>query len=64
VDGDGVTEIVTVGCMTISNLCDPDLRIWSIRNAPSFPAVYVVAAVIIASTAFAVTFLLVKRRLR
>jgi len=62
VDGDGVTEIVTVGCMTISNLCDPDLRIWSISNAPSFPAVYMVAAVIIASSALATTFLLVKRR--
>jgi hypothetical protein len=64
VDGDGVTEIVTVGCMTISNLCDPDLRIWSIINANSFPTVYLVAAIIIASTALAATFLLVKRRLR
>jgi uncharacterized protein YuzB (UPF0349 family) len=61
-DGDGATEIVTVGCMTTSNLCDPDLRIWSIRNAPSFPAVYAVVAVIVASAALAATFLLVKRR--
>ena len=30
VDEDGTVEIVTVGCMGMSGLCDPDLRIWSI----------------------------------
>ncbi|MCK4885237.1 VCBS repeat-containing protein, partial [Candidatus Bathyarchaeota archaeon] len=29
VDDDGTVEILTVGCMYISTLCDPDLRIWS-----------------------------------
>jgi hypothetical protein len=29
VDKDGTVEIVTVGCMYVSNLCDPDMRIWS-----------------------------------
>ena len=28
-DKDGTVEIVTVGCMYVSALCDPDLRIWS-----------------------------------
>ncbi len=34
VDEDGTVEIVTVGCMAESNLCDPDLRIWSIAKEP------------------------------
>ena len=33
VDGDGVVEIVTVGCMGVDSLCDPDMRIWSVQNA-------------------------------
>jgi hypothetical protein len=35
VDGDGVTEIVTVGCMYVNQLCDPDLRIWSMSTSES-----------------------------
>ena len=31
VDNDSVIEIVTVGCMQIGILCDPDLRIWMIN---------------------------------
>ena len=30
IDKDGTVEIVTVGCMGETGLCDPDLRIWSI----------------------------------
>ncbi len=30
IDNDGTVEIITVGCMGSSGLCDPDLRIWSI----------------------------------
>ena len=40
VDKDGTVEIVTVGCMAMSGLCDPDLRIWSISRettSHSFP---------------------------
>ena len=29
-DGDGFVEIVTVGCMGVGALCDPDMRIWSV----------------------------------
>lgn len=32
VDCEGVVEIVTVGCMGIGPLCDPDMRIWSVRK--------------------------------
>ncbi|MCW4034393.1 MAG: hypothetical protein NWF03_03430 [Candidatus Bathyarchaeota archaeon] len=28
-DKDGIIEMATVGCMYINNMCDPDLRIWS-----------------------------------
>ena len=32
IDKDGTVEIVTVGCMYVTNLCDPDMRIWSITE--------------------------------
>jgi hypothetical protein len=32
VDQDGTVEIITVGCMYVAALCDPDLRIWSIAE--------------------------------
>ncbi|MEM3378239.1 MAG: VCBS repeat-containing protein [Candidatus Bathyarchaeia archaeon] len=41
-DNDGKMEIVTVGCMGINNLCDPDMRIWSI--APTLPIEFTTAA--------------------
>ncbi len=34
IDKDETVEIVTVGCMGESGLCDPDLRIWSINIRP------------------------------
>ena len=33
IDEDETVEIVTVGCMGASGLCDPDLRIWSIESS-------------------------------
>jgi len=42
-DNDGTVEIVTVGCMGISNLCDPDMRIWSI--ATPLPIEFIIAVV-------------------
>lgn len=39
IDNDGTVEIVTVGCMYISNLCDPDLRIWSIALDNTVPEI-------------------------
>ena len=35
IDEDGIVEIVTVGCIYVSSLCDPDMRIWSIADSPS-----------------------------
>ncbi len=35
IDKDGTVEIVTVGCMYVTNLCDPDMRIWSITGETS-----------------------------
>jgi len=61
VNKDGVTEIVNVGCTYFSNLCDPDMRIWSIQSKDSFPMVYfaVVGAVFFA--VLAGVLLLVKK---
>jgi len=42
-DGDSKVEIVTVGCMYVSNLCDPDMRVWSITN--SLPIELIITAV-------------------
>jgi len=68
VDNDGTVEIVTVGCMYISQLCDPDLRIWSVQTAPDFLTSnwLVITAVVAAASAIlvgtAAFFLLRKRR--
>ena len=46
VDKDGVTEIVTVGCIALGTLCDPDMRIWSIPQADTYPYFVLVYAVV------------------
>ena len=59
-DNDGTVEIVTVGCMGMNNLCDPDMRIWSI--APGLPVDFIIAAVAsVAVIALAVAYLFAKR---
>ena len=35
--GNGKIEIMTVGCMYSGNLCDPDMRIWSLPTSGSTP---------------------------
>jgi hypothetical protein len=63
VDKDGVTEIVTVGCTYFSNMCDPDMRIWSIPNETSSPPYVLLGAVgIVAVIAVAVVFFLVRKK--
>lgn len=68
VDNDGVVEIVTVGCMETGNLCDPDLRIWSLPAASEAPASFPYLPVIVfgaAVTAIAVVmaaFMLIRKR--
>ena len=54
VDNDGVVEIVTVGCMYVGTLCDPDLRIWSFSATSNFPASFPYLPVAIAGTVTAV----------
>ena len=63
VDEDGTVEIVTVGCMYVSNLCDPDLRIWSIKKeSSSFPYTLLAALGALVATVLIVAFFLVKKR--
>lgn len=65
----GKIEIVTVGCMYIGTLCDPDLRIWSLpvtstaSQSGSFPYLFVtIAGVAAAAVVAAAAFLLVRKR--
>jgi hypothetical protein len=68
VDNDGIVEIVSVGCMETGNLCDPDLRIWSLPassgSPTSFPylPVAVVVAAAIAIVAAMTAFMFMRKR--
>lgn len=67
VDNDGTFEIMTVGCMYIDNLCDPDLRIWSLpaesNTLASFPYLPIMVAGTVATILVALMlFYLVRRR--
>jgi len=64
VDNDGVVEIITVGCMYVGTLCDPDLRVWSITTASDPSAIFqylpvatalITAGVVVGGAAFVVT---------
>ena len=44
IDKDGTVEIITIGCMGETSLCDPDLRIWSLNIQNNFnPTIFGVA---------------------
>jgi len=63
VDEDGTVEIVTVGCMGASGLCDPDLRIWSIAREPAtFPYSLLVTLGAVVVTVLVIAFFFVKKR--
>ncbi len=63
VDEDGTVEIVTVGCMGISGLCDPDLRIWSItKEAVSLPYPLLAALGIIVVMVLVIGILVFRKR--
>jgi hypothetical protein len=51
VDNNGAVEMVTVGCMYINTLCDPDLRIWSLPAVPASPAFPYLIVTIVGVTA-------------
>ncbi len=62
IDKDDVVEIVTLGCTYFSNLCDPDMRIWSIPSEESFSINYLVlATIVVIIVASAGLLLLVKK---
>jgi LPXTG-motif cell wall-anchored protein len=61
-DEDGTVEIVTVGCMGISGLCDPDLRIWSIAKEPTSLPYPLLAALGIVTLMLVIGFLVFKKR--
>ena len=63
VDEDGTVEIVTVGCMAESNLCDPDLRIWSIAKEPgSFPDISLVSIGVFVGAVLIILFIFLRKR--
>ena len=66
IDNDGTVEIVTVGCMYVSALCDPDLRIWSLQPTatPDSSAYYTIGATITAALIVATVsgYLFVKKK--
>ena len=63
VDDDGTVEIVTVGCMYIAALCDPDLRIWSIaKESASLPYPLLAAVGAVVAMALVTLFFFVKKR--
>ena len=64
IDKDGTVEIITVGCMGISGLCDPDLRIWSIVTPEnSLVAIQnLIIAVIAILSVIVIVIFLVKRK--
>jgi hypothetical protein len=63
VDEDDTVEIVTVGCMGMSGLCDPDLRIWSIaRETASLPYPLLATLGIIVAMLLIIGFLVLKKR--
>ena len=61
VDNDGIVEIIAVGCMYVSALCDPDLRIYSIaldQNPVLLYGIIIVAVIILV----VVALLILKRK--
>ena len=64
VDNDGVVEIITVGCTALGSLCDPDMRIWSLPSANTFPSYlpYAVAAILLGTGISMIYFLIIKKR--
>jgi hypothetical protein len=65
VDGDGVTEIVTVGCMYESSLCDPDLRVWSVaREQGQLPYALIITVTMAAFFALGILFFFARKRVK
>jgi hypothetical protein len=63
-DKDGTVEIVSIGCMAFNNLCDPDMRIWSVQQTSAEPSYlpFVVAGIIATILVSAAILLMLKKR--
>jgi hypothetical protein len=63
IDNDGVIEIVTVGCSFFGNMCDPDMRIWSVSNqSTSLPYALLAAGGIVAAIIVAIAFFFTRKK--
>ncbi|MEM0312965.1 MAG: hypothetical protein QXQ41_00220, partial [Candidatus Bathyarchaeia archaeon] len=66
IDGDDVPELITVGCMEVGNLCDPDLRVWSIiaskENTESQLSSHIVFVVAIIPAIMVLVFVIYRRK--
>jgi len=62
-DGKGIVEVVTVGCVGKDGLCDPNMRIWSILqvNQSENYFVYLIVGVLIAFISLGALLLWSKR---
>ncbi len=68
-ESDGKNEILTVGCMYVGNLCDPDMRIWSVQNttnepldpSPKWLTTITVGALIATAIVIAIVIVIVRR---
>ncbi|KON32759.1 MAG: hypothetical protein AC479_06810 [miscellaneous Crenarchaeota group-6 archaeon AD8-1] len=64
IDNDKIIEIISVGCMYVSSLCDPDLRIYTIKTYQNQSIAYTIITIIAAITIISVILVLtiLKRR--
>jgi len=62
-DNDATVEIVTIGCMSINRLCEPDMRIWSISRASGDSYMpYALAGIVAVVAVFVVVLIVLKKR--
>lgn len=62
IDSDAVAEIVTVGCVGMDRLCDPNMRIWSVSHSSSLPLLPIAAVGFGLAIVLVTAFILVRRR--
>jgi hypothetical protein len=64
VDGSGIVEMVTVGCVGKDGLCDPNMRIWAVSQAKTTQdySIVLIAAIAIAVPASLGAFLFFRKR--
>jgi hypothetical protein len=60
-DNDGMVEIVTVGCISVENLCDPDMRVWSVAPLPMHGELLLAVVAVAAAGLLSGTYFLVKK---